>query len=85
MKIFKLLPILLIFTFILTATIPTGIAYTPDPTDKVISIGMLASETEEIVEGTFVDILILIKNFSNATLNNVTITQLIPNTVKYAR
>ncbi|OLS27823.1 MAG: hypothetical protein HeimC2_10180 [Candidatus Heimdallarchaeota archaeon LC_2] len=60
-----------------------GIAFTPDPAENIISLGMMASDTEQIIEGTIVEIFILIKNFSNDTLNNVTITQTIQSSLTF--
>ncbi len=83
MKIIKLLPILLILVFVLPATVDNGIAFIPDPEEKAISMGMMASKTEDIVIGSTVEIFLLIKNFSNETLNNVTITQTIPDSLMF--
>lgn len=83
MKIIRLLPILLILVFVLPATVDNGIAYIPDPEEKIISMGMMSSHSGDIFEGTIVEIFVLIKNFSNETLNNVTITQTIQSSLTF--
>ncbi|MHA2031430.1 MAG: hypothetical protein ACXAC2_08970 [Candidatus Kariarchaeaceae archaeon] len=83
MKKINFLTFIIIFTLAVSFASVETKAYIPDLEENVIAFSMLSTKNSDILVGSTVEVYIVIKNYANFTLENVTITQTIPDTLTF--
>lgn len=76
----KFLTLFLIFGIFITLSLDSAHGFEPDPEEGIIAINLLATERSDIEVGSIIEVYIVIKNFSNFTMNNVMINQSVDDT-----
>ncbi|MCE7733247.1 MAG: hypothetical protein GPJ54_00115 [Candidatus Heimdallarchaeota archaeon] len=71
----KFLTFFLIFSIFISFSADSAHGFEPDPEEGIIAIHLLATERTDIEVGSIIEVYIVIKNFSNFTMNNVMINQ----------
>ncbi|MFV2014453.1 MAG: hypothetical protein ACC656_03415, partial [Candidatus Heimdallarchaeota archaeon] len=76
----KFLTFFLVFGIFVSLPLGPTHGFQPDPEKEIIAISLLASERTDVTVGTIIEVYIVIKNFSNFSMNNVMINQSIDET-----
>lgn len=71
----KFFTLFLVFGLLVTLSSDPAHSFEPNPDDGIIAISLLATERSDVEVGSSIEIYLVIKNFSNFTMNNVTVTQ----------